>query len=201
MLIESKEDAASSIVPRPRNWKSCQGRMRERGCSASREPMMALVLKAGAAQLLIKKFKGRSVLFTSSDSDVCCWGSVHVSQLGTITTRVGRNCRSQGCSGMPGVMRQHTLGSHRRDLSCNYVRARFPILAHRGPDVFRILAATKLVLATLSNMVFTYCASRSTRRPLKRRLPSSSPESSETLARNFSLGISGRSLIARRNSR
>src|SRR6478752_1735296 len=102
---------------------------------------------------------------------------------------------------MPGVMRQHTLSSHGGDPSCNYVRARFPILSHCGPDVFRILAATKLASVTLSNMVFTYLVSRSTRRPLKRRLPSSSHESSETLARNFSLGFRGRSLIARRNSR
>jgi hypothetical protein len=153
MLIESKEVAASSIVPSPRNWKGCQERMREGSCSASREPMVAFALKADAAQLLIKKFKRWSVLFTSSDSDVCCWGIIHVSQPGTMTTRVGSNSRSQGRSGMSGVMRQHTLNSHGGDLSCDHVCARFPILSHSGPDVFRIFAMRKKLASAASSSI------------------------------------------------
>lgn len=60
-----------------------------------------------------------------------------------MATRVGGKSRSQGCGGMAGVVRKHSLSCHRGNLASNYIGACLALLAHGRPDIVGILAAGK----------------------------------------------------------
>ena len=160
-------------------------------------------MEANAAELPVKKLERGPVLLTSSKSRMNYRGAVYIAMSDSLATRVGGDGWSQGCSGMTRIVRKDTLGCHRRYLTSNHVGTRFAFLAHGRPDIARIFAGVKkLALSLRTGQLLTYLVARSfTRRPLKIRLPSSSPESSETLTWNFSLETCAFSSIARRKSR
>ena len=167
---------------------------------------MFLVMETDAAKLRPKEVRRGLILSSLLRGRVRRENRVRLAQSGTSATRVGccvRDSRSQRSSGMARVMREHSLSCHGRHLAGNCIRARLATSPHRRPDLVRMLGASLMSVSFRPKQCMSaYLALRSiTRRPLKSKLPSSSPESSDGFVRRFSDEIRVFSLTLRRNSR